>query len=174
MPDPFLGEIRMFAGTFAPSGWAFCDGQLLSISQASALFALLGTTYGGNGQVTFGLPDLRGRIPVHAGTGSDLSPRTLGEGAGEEQVTLTNAQLPTHNHRWQATGSTGNSATPTSRLLATAPSDIYIDRDDAETPVDMNAAALTEVGNNQPHTNLQPFRCIHFIIALFGIFPSQS
>jgi len=170
--DPFVGEIRMFAGNFAPVGWAFCDGQLLAISQNDALFSLLGTIYGGDGQSTFGLPDLRGRVPIHMGTGPGLSPRVIGSKGGSENVTLTTAQLPGHTHVFSASNAAGSQSDPTGAVLAASPSvDLYIE----EAPfAALNTASMTNAGSSQPHTNLQPFQCVNFIIALFGIYPSPN
>ena len=171
MSEPFVGEIRMFAGNFAPRGWALCDGQLLAVSQNDALFSLLGTVYGGDGRTTFGLPDMRGRIPIHAGTGPGLSPRPLGGKSGSERVTLTVNQLPTHNHTpIRASGDAADDVAPAGKTLGIASSDLYIE-DDADT--DMNANAVTAVGGGQPIPNVMPFLCIHFIIALVGIYPSR-
>ena len=171
MSEPFVGEIRMFAGNFAPRGWAFCDGQLLAVKQNDALFSLLGTIYGGDGRTTFGLPDLRGRIPIHAGTGPGLSPRRLGLKAGAEKVTLTVNELPSHTHRERGSSSRATSRDPIGLALSNATGDVYTD-DLGE--VDMNANAISHVGGSRSHTNLQPFLCIHFIIALFGIYPSRQ
>lgn len=171
MSEPFVGEIRMFAGNFAPRGWAFCDGQLLAVSQNDALFSLLGTIYGGDGRTTFGLPDLRGRIPIHAGAGPGLSPRRLGSKAGEEKVTLTVNQLPSHTHRLTASSAAATTPNPATNVLAETVTDrVYSDRavDDS-----MNSASITNVGGSQSHTNLMPFLCVHFIIALVGIYPSR-
>lgn len=173
MSEPFVGEIRMFAGNFAPRGWAFCDGQLLSVSQNDALFSLLGTIYGGDGRTTFGLPDLRGRIPVHAGTGPGLSNRRLGEKGGSEQVNLTVNEIPSHIHPWRATSNGANSLSPPNSLLCQTQPDIYIDNLD-DGSANFNSQAVTAVGGGQSHTNLMPFLCIHFIIALFGIYPSRQ
>jgi microcystin-dependent protein len=171
MSEPFVGEIRMFAGNFAPRGWAFCDGQLLAVSQNDALFSLLGTIYGGDGRTTFGLPDLRGRIPIHAGTGPGLSPRRLGAKGGAENVTLTVNQLPSHGHPMQATQSAANERNPDGRVPAQAPlADLWSTRSQ---DVNMASGAITNVGGSRSHTNLMPFLCINFIIALFGIYPSR-
>jgi microcystin-dependent protein len=170
MSEPFVGEIRMFAGNFAPRGWAFCDGQLLAVSQNDALFSLLGTIYGGDGRTTFGLPDLRGRIPIHAGTGPGLSPRRLGAKSGEEKVTLTVNQLPSHGHPLHATTSTASQRQPVGSALATSIGQVYTEIFDPQT---MNGQAISHVGGSQSHTNLMPFLCVHFIIALFGIYPSR-
>ena len=169
--DPYVGEIRMFAGSFAPRGWALCDGQLLSVNANQALFSLLGTIYGGDGRNTFGLPDLRGRVPIHVGTGPSLSPRAMGSKAGQETVTLTAAQLPAHSHVAQASSTTGNVAAVSGNVAARATSvDFYID----ETPsVAMDASAIGSTGGNGAHPNLAPYLCVNFIIALVGIYPSR-
>lgn len=171
MSEPFVGEIRMFAGNFAPRGWAFCDGQLLAVSQNDALFSLLGTIYGGDGRTTFGLPDMRGRIPIHAGQGPGLSQRRLGAKAGAENVTLTVNQLPSHTHPMEAATETATTANPSNAFVATGNAiELFIGD-----PPDSNFAssAITNVGGSRSHTNIQPFLCIHFIIALFGIYPSR-
>ncbi len=174
MSEPFVGEIRMFAGNFAPRGWAFCDGQLLAVSQNDALFSLLGTIYGGDGRTTFGLPDLRGRVPIHAGTGPGLSPRRLGAKFGTEEETIVVNQLPSHNHTpVKAANVQANSTDPAGR--ATSKADKFSYRPGGGFPPDqaMNAAAISSVGGTRSHTNLMPFLCINFIIALFGIYPSR-
>ena len=172
MSEPFVGEIRMFAGNFAPRGWAFCDGQLLAVSQNDALFSLLGTIYGGDGRTTFGLPDLRGRVPIHAGTGPGLSPRRLGAKAGSESETVTVNQLPAHSHALQGTTNLADSPNPQGRVPARSTTvDLYIQ----EAPTESLAAdSISQLGGSRSHTNLMPFLCIHFIIALFGIYPSRS
>jgi len=171
MSEPFVGEIRMFAGNFAPRGWAFCDGQLLAVSQNDALFSLLGTIYGGDGRTTFGLPDLRGRIPIHAGTGPGLSPRRLGSKAGSEKETLTVNQLPSHTHDYRATTAAGADNNPQGALSADSPSvDVYAELDQNE---NLSPQMISNVGGSRSHTNLMPFLCVHFIIALFGIYPSR-
>jgi microcystin-dependent protein len=172
MSEPFVGEIRMFAGNFAPVGWAFCDGQLLAVSQNDALFSLLGTIYGGDGRTTFGLPDLRGRIPIHAGSGPGLSPRTLGAKAGAERVTVTVDQLPAHNHAsLHASPDLANAANPIGNLPARSTAvDVYVN----EAPsVDLASGSVGTTGGSQSHGNLQPFLCVNFIVALFGIYPSR-
>lgn len=172
MSEPFVGEVRMFAGNFSPRGWAFCDGQLLAVSQNDALFSLLGTIYGGDGRTTFGLPDLRGRIPIHAGHGPGLSERRLGSKGGAENVTLTVNQLPSHHHVINAenTAATGNS--PQDALIGDSPS---IDLFTESTPTEnLSSQSITSVGGSRSHTNLMPFLCVHFIIALFGIYPSRQ
>jgi microcystin-dependent protein len=172
MSEPFVGEVRMFAGNFAPRGWAFCDGQMLAVSQNDALFSLLGTIYGGDGRTTFGLPDLRGRIPIHAGSGPGLSPRSLGSKAGAENVTLTTNQLPSHSHEFTATTANATDSTPNNTMTMGkgVGFDPYIDQNGS---VSMNANNVTAVGGSQSHTNIMPFLCVNFIIALVGIYPSR-
>lgn len=172
MADPFIGEIRMFAGNFAPVGWAFCNGSLLPIPENEALFQLIGTTYGGDGQNTFGLPDLRGRIPIHMGTGPGLPTMNIGEQAGSETVTLIQQQIPNHTHPLLASSDTATQTNPAGNLLAQPPTgQLYL----ADVPgVALNPASLTSAGGNQAHDNMGPFLCVSFIISLFGIFPSRS
>ena len=173
MSEPFVGEIRMFAGNFAPRGWAFCDGQLLAVSQNDALFSLLGTIYGGDGRTTFGLPEMRGRIPVHAGTGPGLSQRRLGAKSGAESVTVTANNLPAHSHPFQATSNSANAQSAAGALPAQSQADIYLDNlDDGSTS--LAADSVTNAGGGQAHNNLMPYLCVNFIIALFGIYPSRS
>lgn len=172
MSEPYVGEIRMFAGNFAPRGWAFCDGQLQAISQNDALFSLVGTTYGGDGQNTFGLPDLRGRIPIHAGSSPGGSTYILGARGGSESVTLTTAQLPSHSHQMMASDDPASETRPEGNALA---GDIAIDI--YRSPIGLtnfNQQAISPVGGSQSHTNVQPFLCINFIISLFGIYPSRQ
>src|SRR5439155_12467439 len=167
MAQPYVGEIRMFAGNFAPAGWMFCDGQLLPISENETLFQLIGTTYGGDGQSTFALPDLRGRIPVHQGSGF-----TLAETGGAEEITLTVSQIPAHTHPLVVSTNIANDANPLNNLLSEASSaDPY-----ATFPptVAMASQSVSSVGGSQPHTNFQPYLCVDFIISLFGIFPSAT
>jgi microcystin-dependent protein len=172
MSNPFIGEIRMFGGNFAPAGWAFCNGATIPISENDALFTLIGTTYGGDGQETFNLPNLQSRIPIHAGTGADGNTYVLGEMAGVESVTLTTQQMPIHNHAMIATGEIGSASSSAGNILAQSSA---IKMYTASAPsVALNAAAITPVGGSQPHENLQPYLCISFIISLFGIFPSQT
>jgi len=173
MSDPFIGEIRMFAGNFAPRSWAFCDGQLLAVSQNDALFSLLGTIYGGDGRTTFGLPEMRGRIPIHAGTGPGLNQRRLGAKSGAERVTVTANQLPTHSHAFQATSSSANVNAPAGALLAQTQADIYLDNLD-DGSASLAATSVSSAGGSQPHNNLMPFQCVNFIIALFGTYPSRN
>jgi microcystin-dependent protein len=166
MSQPFVGEIRIFAGNFAPAGWAFCEGQTLQIAQNNTLFTLVGTTYGGNGTTNFRLPDLRGRIPIHR-SGS----HPIGESAGVEAVTLTVQQTPAHTHPAEALTVLGTSTNPANDLVArqTTP-DVYT----AQNPlVAMSPTLISPVGGSQPHTNVQPFLCVNFIISLFGAFPKQ-
>jgi microcystin-dependent protein len=165
--DPYIGEIRMFGGSFAPVGWAFCDGQLLPISENDALFTLIGTTYGGDGQETFALPDIQGRVPVHQGNGF-----VLGQKAGVESATLTGAQLPIHTHAFLASQNPGTTTNPPSNVLAAIPSGSAYIQDSAS--VELAQQALMTVGGSQPHDNMQPFLTISFIIALEGIFPQQN
>jgi len=172
MSQPYVGEIRMFGGNFAPLGWALCNGQLLPISQYDVLFTLIGTTYGGDGQNTFALPDLRGRVPVHAGQRSGASAFVLGQQAGSESVTLTNQQMPVHSHGLLAGSGIGTSATPDGEVLAESSlATMY----SASTPTATMASSSTgPAGGSQPHENMQPFLCVEFIIALEGIFPSPA
>ncbi len=170
MSEPFVGEIRMFAGNFAPRGWAFCDGQLLAVSQNDALFSLLGTIYGGDGRTTFGLPDLRGRIPLHQGTGPGLSARRLGSKGGPENVTLTTNQLASHTHDWNANKADADLATPAGKVLAGGSPRMFNAQDQNAS---LAASTIADTGGTGSHSNLMPTLCIHFIIALFGIYPSR-
>jgi microcystin-dependent protein len=172
MGEPFVGEIRMFGGNFPPSGWAFCQGQAMAISENDTLFNLIGTTYGGDGQETFNLPDLQGRLPMHMGQGSGLSNYQIAEKAGVETVTLTTQQLPIHNHSFVASINAALSTDPTNQVIAQT-SQIHLFTQDT-TPRQMNANSLLPVGGNQPHDNTQPYLCISFILSLFGVFPSQT
>ena len=173
MSESFIGEIRMFAGNFAPSGWALCDGQLLSVSQHDALFSLLGTSYGGDGRTTFALPDMRGRIPIHAGSGPGLSPRSLGTAGGSEQETITIGQLPSHGHPLQTIDETATEISPENRMLGRTTAGAAAAYTGVLTPQAMNSESISYAGDDQPHTNLMPYLCIHFIIALTGIYPSR-
>ncbi|MDJ0835084.1 MAG: tail fiber protein [Acidobacteriota bacterium] len=177
MSEPFVGEVRMFAGNFAPRGWAFCDGQLLAVSQNDALFSLLGTIYGGDGRTTFGLPDLRGRVPIHAGSGPGLSPRRLGAKFGSEKETLTVNQLPSHTHTMQASGDQATTPNPQGNVVAESLTERMFTSSNTGfggTDGTFNTASITSVGGSRSHTNLMPFLCINFIIALFGIYPSRQ
>lgn len=175
MAQPYVGEVRMFAGNFAPAGWMFCDGQLLPISENETLFQLIGTTYGGDGQSTFGLPNLQSRVPIHMGTSPEGITYQLAESAGTETVTLSVQQIPSHNHPEIATLNPGTSQNPTGNILArptsTRPNLLAYNSD---SPVSMSANAVAPTGGSQPHENCQPFLCINHIISLFGIFPSPT
>ena len=173
MSDPYIGEIRMFGGSFAPAGWAFCNGQLLPISENDALFTLIGTTYGGDGQETFALPDLQGRVPIHSGQGPGISQSyQLGEEGGVESVTLTTNQIPTHNHPLLASSDPGNKLGAENNVLSRAPAVAYTTENDLFEA--LSPQAVTPQGGSQPHENMQPFLCVSFIISLFGIFPQQN
>ncbi len=167
MAQPYVGEIRMFAGNFAPAGWMFCEGQLLPISEYETLFNLIGTTYGGDGQSTFALPDARGRIPLHFGNGF-----TLAEPGGAESITLTTSQIPAHNHAMLAASANGDQTNPAGNVPANSFNVTpYIN----DVPNgSLNAAAIASTGGSQPHDNFQPYLCVDFIISLFGIYPSQT
>jgi microcystin-dependent protein len=167
MAQPYVGEIRMFAGNFAPVGWFFCAGQLLPISEYETLFNVIGTTYGGDGQSTFGLPDMQGRIPLHFGGGF-----VLAETGGLEQVTLTVSQIPSHSHTVVADSQSGTSADPNGHVWADSAGAVAFSSDAGGAL--MAPGAMRPAGGFQPHTNLQPYLCISFIISLFGIFPSQT
>src|SRR3954447_21091947 len=172
MAQPYIGEIRLFAGTFAPSGWAFCDGAALAIADYDVLFQLIGTTYGGDGQTTYNLPDLRGRAPVHQGTGSFGTTYTLGEMSGVETATLTTQQLPAHSHPLVASSGAGGTANAQGNVPAASPSvQLYI-QDPPSTPTAVNA--VSPAGGSQPHENRMPFLVMNYIISLFGIFPSPT
>jgi microcystin-dependent protein len=165
MSQPYVGEIRMFGGNFAPVGWMFCEGQLLPISEYDVLFNLIGTTYGGDGQNTFALPDLRGRLPIHFGSGF-----VQGQNGGAENVTLTTTQIPAHSHTVFATTNANTASLPGGNVLASGP-DIYDQNKPGTTTM---AAAIGSVGGSQPHSNFQPYLCVSFILSLFGVYPSQS
>ena len=169
---PFIGEIRIFGGSFAPNGWAKCEGQILSIAQNTALFSLLGTYYGGNGVTTFALPDLRGRAPMQVGQGPGLSPHDLGEVGGLETHTLNVTEMPNHTHAFRGSASNGLSDTPDGRVPARMPSAIPQYR--AAADVNLGAAAVGTSGGGPPHNNLQPFIAVNYIIALQGIFPPRE
>ncbi len=166
MAQPYVGEIRMFAGNFAPAGWMFCEGQLLPISENETLFQLIGTTYGGDGESTFALPDLRGRIPVHQGNGFILA-----ETGGAEEITLTVQQIAAHSHPWLASEAPAAALTPLNNMPAEASKRFYVA---PSTVAAMAPQAMAPTGGSQPHTNFQPYLCIDFIISLFGIFPSPT
>jgi len=168
---PFIGEIRYVSFNFAPQGWALCNGQLLSISQNSALFNLIGTTYGGDGKTTFALPDMRGRVPVATGQGVNLTDRIIGSTGGQESVALTGPQMPKHRHALKAVSGAGNSKAPSGNALANS-STVAIYSNQAP-DVTLQAASMTSQGSGQPHENMQPFLAVTCIIALQGIYPSQ-
>ena len=169
---PYIGEIRMFAGNFAPAGWMFCEGQILPISENDALFTLIGTTYGGDGQETFALPNLASRIPIHMGTGPDGTTYQIGAMAGTEQETLTVQQIPNHTHPMVASQDNALTNIASNGVLA-APTAIDTYRG-VPPVVPLNASAVLPTGGSQPHENTQPFLCINFIISLFGVFPTQT
>lgn len=172
MTQPYIGEIRLFAGSFAPVGWQDCNGQLLAISENEALFQLIGTTYGGDGQETFALPDLQGRIPIHMGNGPDGLSYPLAQAAGVNEVTLTTQQIPVHTHALVASASPGGSSNPGKKLVA-AGRNVKRYIGDAPTTT-LNAQTVLPVGGSQPHTNEMPYLVVRFIISQFGIFPSPT
>ena len=171
MAEPFVGEIRVWAGSYAPRGYAFCDGQLLPIVQTTSLFSILGTTFGGDGRTTLGLPDLQGRAPMHPGRGPGLTPRRLGQKGGQIEVTLTDAQMPAHAHALLGTNAAGGLATPVGNRIARSPDESAFG---SGAGVAMAADALGTTGGGQPHGNLQPFLSLTFIIALQGVYPDRS
>ena len=172
MAQPYVGEIKMFAGFSAPAGWAFCQGQLLPISENETLFQLIGTIYGGDGQSTFALPDLRGRVPVHMGPDTGHGAYTIGRRDGVEDVTLTVQQIPVHNHSAMASLNNATASTVSGNVTGvTGATQIY--REVAPAAL-MSASSITPTGGSQPHTNLQPYLCINFIISLYGLFPSPT
>lgn len=175
MSDPYVGEIRMFGGNFAPQGWAFCNGQLMPIAENDALFSLIGTIYGGDGQSTFALPDLRGRVPVHQGAGPGLSPYRIGTVCGTEEVTLTPAQTPAHSHPLGAHAGPGTTTAPTGAVPAGTSAGALYTAGGPSGAASMGAEAISpSTGSSQPHENVMPFQCVSFIISLFGIYPSPS
>lgn len=171
MSNPYIGEIRIFAGSFAPAGWAFCAGQLMPISENDALFTLIGTTYGGDGQETFGLPDLQGRIPIHQGTGPGGFNNVIGEKAGVESVTLSTNQIPQHNHPFLVSQDQGSGTQPTDDSLGSNPT-VQLYRPGVASQT-FDPSALTPTGGSQPHENMQPYLVMNYIISLYGIFPTQ-
>ncbi len=168
MGQPYVGEIRMFGGNFAPAGWAFCSGQLIAISENDTLFNLIGTTYGGDGQTTFALPNLQSRLPLHQGTGF-----VIGQAAGVESVTLTTQQIPSHSHVPTCQTAAGSQGPANGLWAATAPATTQIYANTAPAAA-MNAAAIGSSGGSQPHDNMMPYLVVNFIISLFGIFPTQN
>jgi microcystin-dependent protein len=171
MSDPYIGEIRMFAGSFAPNGWMFCEGQQIQIADNSTLFTLIGTTYGGDGVQTFALPDLRGRLPLHTGTGNSGTNYMLGQSVGTETVTLTTNQLPNHNHALAASSQPGTALSPSGAFFAASAAQNAGYATAADSTLALTAAGST---GGQPHNNMQPYLCVSFIISLFGVFPSQT
>ncbi|HEU0134387.1 MAG TPA: tail fiber protein [Allosphingosinicella sp.] len=174
MAQPYVGEIRMFAGNFNPVGWEFCSGQLMPISENETLFQLIGTTYGGDGESTFALPNLQSRMPLHMGTGSSGTTYQLGEMAGVESVTLTTSQIPSHTHPLMASTDSGLLTNPAGNVAgALSPVSIY--KANVTPPnLPMNASSVTPQGGSQPHDNMQPFLCINYIISLFGLYPQPT
>jgi microcystin-dependent protein len=170
MSQPYIGQIKIFAGNFAPQGWVFCDGRLLAIAEYDALFALIGTTYGGDGQVTFAVPDLRGRLAINQGTGPGLSSYSMGQALGSETVTLTPTQLPAHTHAVTANNASGG-VTPNGLTWAVSSQQAYGPSAALQT---MNPTSVTASGGSQPHNNIMPYLAVNFILSLFGIFPPQS
>ena len=172
--DPILGMISMFGFNFAPKYWATCDGQVLSIAQNTALFSLLGTTFGGNGQTTFQLPDLRGRVPIHQGQGPGLSNYSMGQAGGVEMVTLNIAEMPAHSHNLHANGAAGDTGSPINAIFANSGA---TDREylaSGQANVNMSASAISSAGGSQPHENRQPYLVVNYCIAIYGIYPSRS
>lgn len=169
MAQPYVGEIRMFAGNFAPQGWMFCEGQLLAISGNETLFQLIGTTYGGDGQSTFGLPDLRGRLPIHQGNGLILA-----ETGGAEAITLTVNQITSHAHAWLASNNTATSTVPQNATLSPPPDANTTPYGTDNPQTTLSPQSVASVGGSQPHTNFQPYLCVDFIISLFGLYPSPT
>jgi microcystin-dependent protein len=178
MAEPTLATIKMFGGNFAPRSWALCNGQILAIAQNQALFSLLGTTYGGDGRTTFALPDLRGRTPIHEGTGPGLSPRPLGQRSGTETNTLVSANLPPHNHiatgTVKAKNGAGDESNPGGGFPATAGTDLYADTSNTSMAGDSVAVTINNNGNQQPINNMQPYTVVNYIICIQGLFPSRS
>ena len=169
MAQPYVGEIRMFAGNFAPAGWMFCEGQLLPISENETLFQLIGTTYGGDGESTFALPDLRGRVPIHQGNGFILA-----ETGGAEEITLTINQIPSHTHAMIGSINVSQDTSPGGKIVGQAGGAGALPYIQDVTDTNLSPQAVSVIGGSQPHTNLQPYLCVDFIISLFGIFPSQT
>jgi microcystin-dependent protein len=171
MSEPFLAEIKIVGFNFSPRGWAFCDGQILPINQNQSLYALLGTTYGGDGRTTFALPDLRGRTPIHVGSSNGTS-HGLGQKAGAEGVALSVSEIPTHTHTARASSDLGNNPNPATRVLAdTAPNELYHDATDL---VALRSGTIANAGGGQPHNNMQPYLVLNYCIALQGVFPSRN
>jgi microcystin-dependent protein len=169
MAQPYVGEIRMFAGNFAPAGYLFCEGQLLPISENETLFSLIGTTYGGDGESTFALPDLRGRIPIHQGNGF-----VLAETGGAEEITLNLQQIPAHPHPLLGTGDIATTNAPQNNVVATSTGGTVFPYGTDQPTTTLHPSSIGPVGGSQPHTNFQPYLCVNFIISLYGIFPPPS
>ncbi|QGZ35899.1 phage tail protein [Stappia indica] len=175
MSTPYIGEIRMFGGNFAPLGWEFCNGQLLSIAENDTLFNLIGTTYGGDGQTTFALPDLRGRLPLHFGQGPGQPTYVMAESGGSEEVTLTQQQIPSHSHPLIANKATGTEASPQNNVLASAAAgDPYFSSQTLPPFTELGPNAVQVAGGSQPHNNMAPYLAVSFIISLYGIYPSPT
>ena len=172
MGQPYIGEIRMFAGNFPPAGWAICNGAPQAISENDTLFAVIGTTYGGDGQETFNLPDLQSRVPMHQGTNSFGTTYNIGEAAGVEEVTLSTQQIPSHNHAFLCSSDSGSAQSPDNAVPGSGTAITIYRASPPATP--MNAASIGVSGGSQPHDNMMPFICINYIISLFGIFPTQN
>ena len=173
MSNPYIGAIHMFAGSFAPRNWAFCNGQLMSINENQALYSLLGTTYGGDGRTTFALPDLRGRLPVHFGAGPGLTTRPLGLPYGSETETLTTNQMPAHNHTVNASSEDATSLDPSGNVAAVSTVAMYAQAT-VENEVDLAAESVANAGGGQPHSNMQLYQCLSFIISLEGMYPARN
>ena len=173
MGQPYVGEIRLVGFTFAPVGWMFCNGQLLPIDQYATLFQLIGTTYGGDGQTTFALPNLQSRVLIHQGQGPGLSNYVIGQNAGVETVTLTTSQIPIHNHAAECSSSAGSQSSPVGNLWAGDAAGLTAEYSNTQNG-QMSAAAIGQSGGSQPHENRMPFLAMNYIISLFGIFPSQN
>jgi len=171
--DPYIGEIRMFAGNYAPEGWALCNGQLLPVDQYDVLFSLLGTTYGGDGVTTFRVPDLQGRIPIHQGQGAGLTKRVIGQSFGTETVALTAAQVP-HNHAFMAGAGEGTSADPAGKVLGQSSGTVQLYNAAASAAVTLNNATVTVAGQGAAHENIMPSLCVNFIISCTGIYPPRN
>jgi len=173
MSQPFLGEVRMFGGTFAPVGWVLCQGQTLPISNYDALYALIGTTYGGDGVQTFGVPDLRGRAPIHQGTLQGGGTYVMGQLAGQESITLLSNQMPSHGHTYSVSSGAATLSPPTANMLGTSAIALYVPNEAPDVSFAPSAISVSN-GGNQPHENMQPFLCLNFIMATAGIFPSRN
>ena len=175
MSEPFVGEIKMFAGNFAPRSWAFCDGQLLAVSQNDALFSLFGTIYGGDGRTTFGLPDMRGRFPIHAGAGAGpgLTPRSLGTKSGNETEAIQAHHMPAHSHTVRYSDDQADSLSPEGNVFATSATGDW-QYSSAAADATLHGNSIGSIGGSQPHENIPPVLCINFIVALWGIYPSRN